>query len=145
MATLAEIMDELANTIRGVVSQVTDLTVQVEPRWVASPTYPCIDLYPADPSTDPEVQAFGEEIGGELINVRARIDVADNDASQDILLALMDDEDPLSVVAAVYDDPTLGGTASDVTVRSRSGYVAFSADGSIIGCLWSVLVLKARS
>jgi hypothetical protein len=145
VATLAEILDEMADAIRNVLDDVTDIAVQVEPRWVVNPTFPCVDMYPGDPSTDQTVAAFGEIIADELVNVRARIDVTGAEETQNVLLALMDDEDPLSVMLAVEDDQSLNGIASSVSVRSRSGYVAFSADGSVIGCLWTVEVIKARS
>jgi hypothetical protein len=144
MATLAAIMDALADQIRGVIDDVTDVTVQVEPRWVTNPTPPSIDIYPADPSTDPDLRSFHEAFGGELLTVRARVDMSDSTAGQDLLLALMDDDDPLSVVAAIREDPTLGGIA-ELDVRSRSGYVRFVEGGDHLGCLWNVLAIKARS
>jgi hypothetical protein len=33
-ATLAEILDAMADQVRGVIDDVTDVAVQVEPRWV---------------------------------------------------------------------------------------------------------------
>lgn len=144
-ATLAEIMDALADQIRGVLDDVTDVAVQVEPRWVANPTAPCIDIYPADPSADQDLRAFGELIGGELLTVRARVDLSDSTASQDLLLAFMDDGDPLSIVEAINEDDTLGGLASAVDVRSRSGYIRFLETGEFMGCVWAVVVVKARS
>lgn len=144
-ATLAEIMDALATQIRGVLDDVTDVAVQVEPRWVVNPTAPCIDIYPADPSNDPDFRAFGELMGGELLTVRARVDMADSDAGQDLLLAFMDDAAPLSVAAAINEDNTLGGIAGSIDVRSRSGYVRFVESGEHMGCLWGVVVVKARS
>jgi hypothetical protein len=148
MATLAAILDEMSDAIRNVVVQVTDVDTQVEPRMVLNPSPPCIDMYPGDPSTDPETAAFGEEIGGELITVRVRVDTADNEAGQNLLLAFMDDEDPLSIVNALADEPTLNGLASSLDVRGRSGYALFpvpQGDGVLLGCLFNLIVLKAHS
>lgn len=148
MATLAAIMDGLADSIRTGVADVTDVDVQIEGRMVRSPTPPCIDMYPSDPSDDQDTAAFNEMVGGELITVRARVSTADAEAGEDLLLALMDDEDPLSVWAALEADPTLGGVASSVHVRARSGYRDFpdlSGEGSYLGCLWTVVVVKAHS
>lgn len=138
------IMDALATQIRGELDDVTDVAVQVEPRWVSSPTSPCIDMYPTDPSDDEELRAFGDFIGGDLLTVRARVDMADTVAAQDLLLAFMDDEDPLSLAAAIMSDPTLGGLAGSVDVRSRSGYVR-SLESGDMGCLWNIVIVKARS
>ena len=145
MATLAAIMDALATQIREELDDVTDVAVQVEPRWVTNPTTPCIDMYPTDPSSDEELRAFGELLGGELLTVRARVDMGDTVAAQDLLLGLMDDEDPLSVAGAIMSDTTLGGLTSAIDVRSRSGYVRSTESGEHMGCLWNIVVVKARS
>lgn len=145
MATLAEIMDALADQIRDALDDVTDVDVQVEGRWVSNPTPPCVDVYPADPSADQELRAFGELIGGELVTVRARVDMTDTVAGQDLLLAFMDDEDPLSISAALRTDTTLNGVASSLDVRSRTGFVRFLESGDFMGCLWQLVVIKARS
>jgi hypothetical protein len=145
MPTLARMLDAMADQLRGVIDDVTDVAVQVEPRWVVNPTPPTIDMFPADPSTDPELRAFGEMLGGDLVTVRARVDMSDNTASQDLLLAFMDDEDPLSIAAALQEDKTLGGYASSLDVRDRSGYVRVLEGGDYLGCLWQVVVIKVRS
>jgi hypothetical protein len=145
VATLAELMDALATQIRDTLDDVTDVAVQVEPRWVVNPTPPTIDMYPADPSSDPDLRAFGELVGGELVTVRARVDLADSVAGQDLLLAFMDEDDPLSVGAAIVEDSTLGGVAGSLDVRERSGYIRFLEGGDYMGCTWQVVVVKARS
>lgn len=148
MATLAQIMDELATVIRDAVDDVTDVDVQVEGRSVRSPSLPTIDIFPTDPSDDPSLAAYGEMTGGELLTVRARVSTADANAGEDLLLAFMDDEDPLSIWAALESDPTLNGLASAVHVRQRSGYRDFpdiGGEGAYLGCVWNVLVVKARS
>lgn len=147
MATLAQILDELADEIRDTLAGVTDITVQVEPGWLPAPDVPAIDIYPSDPSDDPELAAFGEELGGELITIRARVSAADIDAGQALLLAFMDDEDELAIVNAI-SDRTLNGTAAAISFRSRSGYREFpdlSGEGAWLGCLWNLVVVKARS
>lgn len=147
-ATLAEIMDALADQIRGVIDDVTDVDVQVEPRMVLNPTPPCIDMYVGDPSADQELRSFGELIGGELLTIRARVGTADHYAGQDLLLALMDDEDPLSIAQAINEDRTLGGIASTLDLRDRSGYITFIdtlAEAALLGATWTVVVVKARS
>ena len=148
MATLAEIMDEMADQLRGVIDDVTDVDVQVEGRMVLDPTPPCVDIFPADPSDDGTLAAMGELDGGELLTIRARVSTADNYAGQELLLAFMDDEDPLSIRLALQDDTSLNGLANDVVVRSRSGYVLVpdpGGEGALLGCLWNVVVLKAHS
>lgn len=147
MVTLAKIMNRLADEIRATLAETTDIDVQVEPRMVLSPTPPTIDIYPSDPSDDPELAAFGELHGAELLTIRARVSTADADAGQDLLLAFMDDADPLAIVNSI-SDTTLNGHAATMAFRSQSGYREFpdlSGEGSWIGCLWTLAVVKART
>jgi len=138
----------MADQIRAAIDDVADVAVQVENRMVLNPTPPCIDMWPADPSLDPTLAGFGDIDGGELITVRARVSTSDTDAGQDLLLAFMDDEDPLSVGAALLADPTLNGWAQTLDVTARSGYVLVpdsSGEGALLGCLWTVEVVKGES
>ena len=145
MPTLIEITEAMADQIRSVIVAVIDVDVQVEPLWVVNATPPTIDMYVSDPSADQELRAFGEAIGGDLITIRARVDMADSVAGQRLLWAFMDDEDPLSISAALSEDKTLGGLATSLDVRERSGMVRVMEGGDFLGCLWQVLVIKARS
>jgi hypothetical protein len=145
VATLAQILDAMAEQIRDVTETITDVDVQVEPRWIVNPSPPTIDMFPADPSIDQTLRGFGDELGGELITVRARVGMSDSIEIQNLLLAFMDDEDPLSIALALGDDKTLGGYAGSLDVRDRSGYVRVLEGGDYLGCLWQVLVWKARS
>lgn len=147
MATLGAILDEMADQIRAQLVSVTDVDIQVEPRMVINASPPTIDMWPSDPSTDPDTAAHADLIGAEIITVRARVSTADSVAGQDLLLALMDDEDDLSILIALNDDPTLNGLGR-LDVRNRSGYRLFpdpGGDGALLGCEWEVLVLKSHS
>lgn len=132
--------------IRNVVDQVTDVDVQVEPRMVINPSPPTIDMWPGDPATDPETAAFGESRGGLLVTVRVRVSPVDHDAGQDLLLAFGDDEDELSLINALTDDPTLNGHGS-LDVQNQSGWNLFPVPNgeSLVGFLIGVEVLKAQS
>lgn len=149
MVTLANIMDALADEIRDTVSTVTDIDVQVEGRMILSPTPPTIDIYPTDPATNQELAGFGHRMdpGGELLTIRARVSAADANAGQDLLLAFMDDDDPLSILNAIADE-NLGGLATSLSFESQSGYRDFpdlSGEGAWLGCLWTLTVVKAKS
>jgi hypothetical protein len=147
VATLAQVMDEIANQIRTALES-SDVAVQVEPRGFLAPTPPCIDMYPGDPSDDQTDAAFGDTYGADIITIRARVSTADLYAGEDLLLALMDDEDPLSISATLEADPTLNGLAQSSHLRARTGYRDFrdlDGEGSLLGCLWQFVVIKARS
>lgn len=141
-------MDEIAAQIRTSLDG-NGIDMQIASRMILSPTPPTIDIYPTDPSDDQTLAAFNEtyEYGGELLTVRARVSTADTDTGEELLLAFMDDEDPLSISEALSVDPTLNGLGR-LTIRSRSGYRDFpllDREGTLLGCLWQLVVIKAHS
>lgn len=144
----AALLTAMANQIRAALDDVTDVTVQVEDRWVSSAPDAIVDMWPGDTARDGQSAAFGDD-GGFFFTVRARVPMGDEAAGQDLLLGLMDDINPLSVGQALYDEPTLGGLASDLSITNQTGYVNFTAadggGGLLLGCQWTVLVLRADS
>jgi hypothetical protein len=147
VGSLIEIMDAMADQIADAIGAEA-LNVQVEPRMVVNPTPPCIDIYPADEPRDAETAGFADLDGGYVFTVRARVNTADNEAGQDLLLAFMDDEDTLCVPAALLEDPTLGGASSSVHIDSGTGYVQYAApsgEGAYLGAQWRVKVLKVEA
>ena len=147
MSTYAALMSQMADQIRNALSAVTDVDVQIEPRLVWNPTPPTIDLYPGDPFLDAELAGFGEP-DQPVFTVRARVQTADTDAGQDLLVALMDPEDELSVSVALEDDPTLDGLATDIYVQGQAGWAQYpdvSGQGALLGYQWRVAVMNARS
>jgi hypothetical protein len=142
----------IADLIRAAMEASAPWDVQVVPRMLHNPTPPSIDVYPADPSNDPETAGFAETVedasGGIWINVRARVPANDNAANQNVLLELKSPDSSVSLVQAVYDDPTLAGNAADVNLDNESGFVLVpTIDGSAthLGVIWRFLVLPAYS
>lgn len=147
MSALTAIMDEIAATLEDVVgvSALGDDGWQVVGRMNLNPTPPALDLYPGDPFGDDTAAGYGAlEDGLLMFTLRARVNVLDNDAAQDALLNLMDDEHALSVRTALTDDQTLNGLASSVNVDRPSGFTVYvdSGGGSLLGCDWRVTVLN---
>lgn len=147
MAGVAEILDAMAEQIRDVLTDV-DWDFQVEPRMVLNPSAICIDMYPGDPASDVELAGFGDTAAamaaGAIFNVRARVNPNDHEAGQEILLELGDPTDELSLVQALYDDPTLSGIVSDLNLLSESGFTVFTdIDPSkvYLGRLWRFVVV----
>lgn len=151
MARLVDLLDEMADAVRAVMDA-SDLAVQVEPRMIINPTPPTIDMWPANLPRDEELASFGETAadmaGAKVFTVRARIGTADADAGQDFLLAVMDEEDELSIAAALHDDQTLNGYAAQVIVDGGRGYTLFpNPEGTAawLGTEWLVTVLDVVS
>lgn len=149
MATIAQILDAMADTLRATLEDAlgSDLPIQVEPRQITNPTALTIDMYPGDPSTTDVGAGFGDITGQWVFTIRARTNTPDETAAQDLLLALMDDEDPLSVALALYDD-TLNGLVSSLRVQGPNGYAPYldaGGKGAFLGTEWRVSLLKAHS
>lgn len=145
-ASLVDLLDEMADTLRAAVSDV-GFPVQVEPRYIISPTPPSLDIFPGDPAREDASAGFGDVAGQLVFTVRARVS-GDQDAEQDLLLAFMDEEDDLSVAGALMADQTLNGFASSVYAQGPTGYRQYvdSGDaGSYLGCEWRVTVLRTFS
>lgn len=146
-AGLIDVMEAMADQIRSVMEETTDIAVQVEPQMVLSPTVPSIDIYPGDVARFADSRAFPDD-GGYQFTVRARVTTADTTAGQVLLLAFMDDTDPLCIGLALVDDPTLNGYASSVDIRDVSGYRLYehpSGEGAYLGFQFTAIVIPAES
>lgn len=149
MATLAAMLEAVADQIRDQLSAVTDITVHVEPGLFRSAELPAINVYPAPPASieGTELAAFGDTYGGWPLSIRVAVSPADITAGEALLWALMDDgEDPLSVIAALDSDHTFSGAAQDAKWGEWSGYVDFSPPdepGKFVGSVLPLIVVKA--
>jgi hypothetical protein len=152
----AEILDALANQIQAQLSDsigtadplIDDLQVYQRMTW--NPTPPTIDMYPGD---DPFQEQVGMGRGNNALyfTVRARVNTPEHEGAQDLLLAMMDPQDSLSVSAAITaagtasPAKTLGGVVESVSVEGPSNFGIFTdpgpTAGSLLGCTWRVQVL----
>lgn len=151
MASKVAILEAMADQIRTALTG-ADWDFQVEPQMVLSPTPPAIDMYPGDPASAEEFASFADSFAdmaaGFVFNVRARIAPTDHDAGQEVLLELSDPASDLSLVQALYDEPTLGGIAADLNLLSETGFTLFSdldPTKAYLGMLWRFVVIPARS
>lgn len=148
MATIAAILDAVADQLRTQLQPGNDVELTVEGRAFAAATMPAVDMYPTGPNGVQNIEGYGEIIGGVPINIRVRVSTGDVYAGEDLLLALIDDEDPLSIAAALDYDPTFGGLTSDIVWGDWGGYIDFpnpDGEGSLLGSLLPCLLVKARS
>ena len=126
--TLEENRRLIEQTLQTLQGELPEL--QVTGYYNTNPSTPSIDLYPADPSQ--ENGAFGLENGFALWTVRARVNVADDLAAQQILIRLLDPDDRASVAQALAD--------ANLSVTEYSGYREYPdmVDGRVLGCEWRV-------
>lgn len=146
LSALQNILTAMADQIRTTLDGATDLGLQVEPQPVLSPTPITIDIVPGSQLRDLPSAAFGDD-GAILLTVRAYINTPDFDAAYAILVALMSDDDALSIGQSLLDEPTLNGYATDVDVRDQTGLIFIQAlDGNgYLGFQFTAFVLPARS
>lgn len=147
-------MGSLANIRTALVDQIREAMVAVDPNITVvsgryyNPTPPCIDVYQASTARSLATAGFGDLAGAYVFTVRARVLTADNLAGQELLVRFEDDEDDLCIPAAIVDDRTLGGYATDVHVPEDgfSGDTLYEEGGhALLGCQWRVEVIKAWS
>jgi len=144
-ASLVEIVNALADQITDEVAS-ADLAgeaLQVWPFLVLSPTPPCVDIYPADPFS--EQLDYGPRTERDIwFTVRARVSPTDIDASQQLLLQLMDPRSSTSVFAALIADRSLGGRVSDLLPSGPTGVIVYTpvgGEGYLIGCEWRTRII----
>ena len=117
--------------------------LQVVPRRWFNPTPPAIDMYPADLAQ--EQMTFGFRGRDAFVTIRCRVTMADEDAGQDLLLALSDTEGEASLMAALASDSTLGGTVDNSTVEEQLGFRVYEdvpGQGGYLGCEWRLRVVR---
>jgi hypothetical protein len=151
LSSLRGILEAAADQIRETMVAEADWDIQVEPTMILNPSPPAIDLYWAgwsSPVSGSFADTYAQMGEGYPVNVRARVAPNDNVANQDVLVDLLDPDNDISLVQALYDDTTLGGVASDVTLESVTEYVLVpKVDGSAVhlGVIWRFLMIPARS
>lgn len=154
MATFAEIMDAMAEQLEDVLQPATDIDLHIEGRAFLAAETPAIDMLIADPSGLEEgLAGFGNHAlyGAFPITLRVRVSTADIYAGEDLLLALIDDAGPLSIIAALDSDRTLGGICDDLTWGHGfpwSGYRDFpdvNGDGIFLGSTMPIIIVKTQS
>ena len=151
-ATIAQVMDAMAAQLENELQPSAPVTLHIEPRAFSVAETPAIDMLVANPTgLESELQGFDDLANVIPITIRVRVSTADLYTGEDLLLALMDDEDDLSIIKALDSDRTLGGWAQDLAWPDGfpwSGYTDFSdinGDGFFLGSTLPVVVVKAKS
>ena len=128
----------LAEAQAAIVDSLQPLTVIVEGLQVygfmnTNPTPPSLDVYPVYPFQTGA--AFGVANPQVFFTVRGRVSTVDTEAGQQLLLRMLDPQDPASVEAALQD-------VVSVTPDGVSGFREYVDDaatnGRLLGCEWRV-------
>jgi hypothetical protein len=124
MVALGAALEPLADEIEG---------LQVVPFLNVNPTPPSLDLYPGDPFQTGA--GFGAGQSQVFFTIRARVSTADQEAGQQLLLRMLDPQDPASVEAAIED-------VAVIVPEGVSGFREYleetASNGRLLGCEWRV-------
>ena len=150
--TTAEVMDAMADQLRELIN----IPSNVLPIEFASRAFvlvpPCVDMYIGN-GTGLEAGLAGnyDILGGIPITIRVRVPAADIEAGEEIILGLMDDLDPLSIVAALDADRTLGGVIDTLFWSEGYPWTGLqdfqepSGNGFFIGSTLTVVIVKSNA
>lgn len=154
MSTFAEIMDALAEQLEDNLVPPDGIVLHIEPRAFAIAETPAIDmLIPSPTGLEDGLAAFAAHggYGAFPILIRVRVSTADVYSGEDILLSLIDDEGPMSIIQALDLDHTLGGVCDDLTWGHGfpwSGYTDFpmsDGNGVLLGSTMPIVIAKTQS
>ncbi len=149
--TTAEVMDAMAQQLSDLIN-IPSNTIGLEfasRAFVLVP--PCVDMYTGSATGLEGGLAGNYDIyGGVPVMIRIRVPTADIEAGEDIILGLMDDLDPLSIVAALDSDRTLGGVINTMYWNDYpwTGLQSFedpSGNGFFVGSTMTTVILKANA
>ena len=151
MATTADIMTAISEQLDDLIN----IPAQTLPIAFAGRAFalvpPCVDMFIANPTgLEAGLSGFYDLYGGIPITIRVRVPSADIEAGEDIVLGLMDDEDPLSIVAALDSDRTIGGVIDTLFWADGypwTGLTDFqdpSGNGFYVGSTMTIVVVKSN-
>ncbi len=150
---MAEIMDAMADQLDDLISPQSYTPINFQGRaFVAVP--PSVDMLVGNPTgLEQGLAGFTEHntYGAFPITLRVRVQTADVESGEDLLLALIDDEGPLSITAALQSDDTLGGVCDQVFWSDGfpwTGYQDFddpNGSGRLLGSTMAVIAVKPQS
>lgn len=145
-------MDAIGAQLEANLTPPDGIVLHIEPRAFAIAETPAVDMLITNPTgLESELAGFQQLYGGIPITIRARVSTADVYTGENMLLDLMDADGPLSIIAALDADRTLGGVADSLRWQDGfpwTGYDDFPlSDGSgvLLGSLLPIVVLPSAS
>jgi hypothetical protein len=123
--TLEEKRAQIEAALEPLTAAIPEL--QVTGYYQANPSPPSVDLYPAEPSQ--EAAGFAEPTRT-FWTVRARVQIGDDLAAQQVLIKLLEPETGVQAALA----------GANLSVAEWSGYreYPYELDGRLLGCEWRV-------
>lgn len=154
MTANVDIMAAIAEQLEANLTPPAGITLHIEPFWFPIAETPQIDMRIATATGLEEgLAGFGTatRYGAFPITIRARCGMAASIEGQQLLYGLIDEDGPLSIVAALDADRTLGGVIDSLSWghgfpwSGINPYVDASGEGSLSGSEMSVVIVTAQS
>lgn len=151
---LRDVLDALASQLESNLTPPTGVDLHIAGRSFAIAETPAIDVVlPPATGLEDGLAGFGTHTryGAFPILIRIRMGTADIIAGEELMLDLMDEEGPLSIIAALDADRTLGGAVDSLTWGNGypwSGWQDFPlSDGSgfLVGATMPVVLVTHQS
>ena len=151
---IRDVLDALAEQLTANLTPPSGVDLHIEGRAFAIAETPAIDIY-MPPATGYEegLTGFAGHIryGAFPVLIRARVGTADIYAGEDLLLDMMDDDGPMSIIAAIDADRTLGGVVDNIRMSDIwpwSGYEDFpmsDGNGILLGSTMPIVIVVKQS
>ena len=151
---LRDVLDALAAQLEANLTPPDGVDLHIAGRAFAIAETPAIDvLLPAATGLEDGLAGFGSatRYGAVPVLIRIRMGTADILTGEDMMLDMMDEEGPMSIIAALDADRTLGGTVDSLTWGNGwpwSGWQDFPfSDGSgiLVGATMAVVLVLHQS
>lgn len=151
---LRDVLDAIAAQLEANLTPPDGVDLHIVGRAFSVPDTPAIDVYMI-PATGLEegLAGFGSHTryGAFPVAIRVRMSAADIIAGEDLLLDLMDEDGPLSIIAALDADRSLGGVVDSLTWGHGypwSGWQDFpmsDGNGFLLGSTMDLVVVTKQS
>lgn len=151
---LRAVLDAFAAQLEENLTPPEGVDLHISGRAFAIAETPAIDIYmPPATGLEEGLAGFGSatRYGAFPILVRVRMGTADIITGEDLLLDMMDEEGPMSIIAALDADRTLGGVVDSLSWGNGwpwSGYEDFpmsDGNGILVGSTMPVVVVTHQS
>ncbi len=151
---MGDILDAIASQLEENLTPPDGVVLHIEGRAFAIAETPAIDmLIPPSTGLEDGLAGFGTatRYGAFPVLIRVRVGTADVIAGEDLLLSMMDEDGPMSIVAALDADRTLGGVIDTLTWGYGfpwGGYQDFpmsDGNGILLGSSMPVVVATNQS
>lgn len=151
---IRDILDAIAEQLTDNLTPPAGVDLHIEGRAFSIAETPAIDmLIPPATGLEEGLAGFGTatRYGAFPVLIRARVGTADVIAGEDLLLDIMDEDGPMSVIAALDADRTLSGTVDSLTWGNGwpwGGYQDFpmsDGNGILLGSTMPIVVVTKQS